>query len=128
MARRRRGGEVSETPCVTDSCPYPAFNALICRICSEQLVRDLEGIPELSAQLDITLARQARMTGQSGSRSAVRPVMFDPRASECAYLLRSTLAGRVSELLDGTHVEATSAPELATWLLTRFDDLARHPD
>lgn len=106
--------------------PRPG-NAAICGACASQLRRDLETIPELTHELDITLSRQTAMgDGQGGDK----PLPYNSRASDAGALLRDTLTGWTRDLLEAHPDEprpGSTLPELASWLLDRMQTLLRHP-
>src|SRR5690606_10226804 len=93
------GGPLSRTPCPVETCDRPATGGLMCGACVSELRRALDAVAELAAELDVTLSRQTPR-GATAGRSSVVPLPYDPRASEAAYVLRSTLAGWVRALRD----------------------------
>jgi len=101
--------------------------ATICGACSADLGRALQSVRWLAAELETTLSRQTSKTG--GGRSAETPLPFDPRASEAAYVLRSTLVAwtRVLAEQTGDPWPEDSCESMAAWLSERLSWLVRHP-
>jgi len=116
-------------PCPVATChrDMPG-TATICGACSAELGRALQSVAWLAEQLDVTLSRQTSKTG--GGRSAETPLPFDPRASEAAYVLRSTLAAwtRVLAEQTGDPRPEDSCESMAAWLSERLSWLVRHPE
>jgi len=100
---------------------------VICGACEADIARALNAVPGLTADLDVTLARQTSRT--TAGRSAVVPLPFDPRASEAAWVLRSTLAGWVRQLQEHRPEPwpADTPQDMAAWLSVRLQRLVRHP-
>lgn len=88
-------------PVASNKCPVdgtPVKDTTICRVCIGQLKRDLGDIPALSDDLDITISRQAVLATRYGSRSAEKPLTFQPIASRVASTLKAVLVGWVREI------------------------------
>lgn len=68
--------------------------AYLCVTCTKHLRQDLEEVPELVAELDVTRTKQDRIGNRSGSRSNGReqPLGYRPAALEAADVLHVTLA------------------------------------
>jgi hypothetical protein len=119
----------------------------ICGACAGQLVRALHDVPFLAAQLRVSLSRQASRT--VGGGSTVIPLPYGERASEAAWVLRSTLVGWVQVLAERDsgsfgpfcpqceHVSCgiirlgpwpdDTLQAMARWLWLRHERLTRHP-
>lgn len=126
-------------PCPAEHCDRPApGNATICGACTADLERALQQVPELAAELDVTLSRQHTRTGGGTTDIEDDPTPavlrigtlgYDPRASEAAYILRSALVGwaRVLAEQTGAAPPADTLPAIAGWLAGQTGRLARHP-
>lgn len=122
-ARRVRVLPVSEC---TALCGRPAGDAsYLCGPCTADLRTTLAAIPDLLAELDVTLTRQAVHNHRGGPQSADKPLPYDPRASEAGWVLRNTLH-TWCRVLDET-VAVTSTAEAAMWLHARVGQLRTHP-
>lgn len=92
--------------------------AAICWLCTDGLRRDLQAVPALLVELDITLARQSHTAQPGAGRGSADPLPLDLAASSAAHALRNAVAGWVRCLLD----DAPKAPSLtarddpALWL------------
>jgi hypothetical protein len=122
---------LSRTPCPVETCDRPAKSGGMCGACISELHRALDAVAELAAELDLTLSRQTPR-GATAGRSSVVPLPYDPRASEAAYVLRSTLAGWVRALRDQNpdgddDPPDDTPPAMAAWLSQRLQRLVRHP-
>src|SRR5690606_38070794 len=115
------GDQLSRIPCPVETCdrPMPGSRA-ICGACEADIARALDAVPGVCAGLDVTLARQTSRT-TAGKTSAVVPLPYDPRASEAAWVLRSTLAGWVRQLQDAKPEDgpAGTPQSMAAWLTQR---------
>lgn len=135
-ARTERG--THQAPCVV--CHEDAGPAYLCVACWGQLAARLRGVAELTAELDVALARQARTTPRLGGRPAEQPLPYHLGAADAAEVLRTTLAAWVRLLWEehGQHTAGgiqppllggTQPAALAGWLLQ--DQVAtwirRHP-
>src|SRR5690606_20494272 len=123
---RPAGGDpLSRIPCPVETCdrPMPGSRA-ICGACEADIARALASVPGVCADLDVTLARQTSRT-TAGKTSAVVPLPYDPRASEAAWVLRSTLAGWVRQLQDAKPEDgpAGTPQSIAAWLTQRLQRL-----
>ncbi|HEX6938705.1 MAG TPA: hypothetical protein VF158_04790, partial [Longimicrobiales bacterium] len=119
---------MSRTPCPVETCDRPMPGSrVICGACEADIARALNAVPGLTADLDVTLARQTSRT--TVGRSAVVPLPFDPRASEAAWVLRSALAGWVRQLQEHRPEPwpADTPQDMAAWLSARLQRLVRHP-
>ncbi|MEU8270146.1 hypothetical protein AB0B89_23680 [Sphaerisporangium sp. NPDC049002] len=95
-------------PCPVPSCDrVMPGNLRVCRACSGRLLRDLDDVPALAADLDIALTRQARF-GEDGGGLSLAPDDVDPeigltvrrsqlpwdqRARDATDILKSALVG-----------------------------------
>lgn len=119
---------MSQIPCPVDGCDRTRpGHAQVCGACSEELRRALAAVPDLAADLDVTLSRQTS-TGGAGARGIEVPLPYDPRATEAAGVLRSALVGWVRVLQDD-HAEtwpADTLTDMSRWLLERHQRLVGH--
>lgn len=78
-------------------CGRPAGDAFVCRACGDTLAADLAAVPDLAADLDVTLTRQGRTGLPVGNTSGSprKPLPFDERASAVLTDLRAILVGWV---------------------------------
>lgn len=117
--------------CATD-CGQPAHNGSLCPTCDAQLAADLEAIPDLWADLQITVTRQDRfVVGRDGGRNAETPTPFNPTASARASALHKLLRHWVRdvEAMRGHVLRAADhPPALAACLLRYLGDIRRAPD
>lgn len=129
--------------------PMPGTSA-VCGACLGEMERALGDVAFYADELEVAFSRQSRMTsGGGGSKSAERPLPYDPHASRVALKLRSTLVGWVRVLQetagDPTHgpmcvackhqscrrVKSTRTPgdtlaQMAAWLLLHLDAIRQH--
>ncbi|MFB4320655.1 hypothetical protein [Actinomadura sp. 21ATH] len=132
-------------PCPVSHCDRPADRGRPCGACSAELGRALTSVAWLAGELDTTLSRQTSKTG--GGRSAETPMVFDPRASKAARILRSTLVGWVRameiepregpvcaacehpscRMLPYSRGPADTCQSMAAWLSAGLSRLLRHP-
>ncbi len=146
---------MTHLPCPVSTCDRPRKGSdQICGACQEDLRRALEQVPELAAELDVTLSRQGSKTGGGTTEAEVDktpatlrigPMPYDGRASEAARALRVTLVGwvrvlqEVEEIHEGpacrlcAHLSCAYIPQpgnhlgsMALWLLRRFQRLVQH--
>lgn len=88
-----------EALCATETCDRPVRDTTVCVSCLRELEQALGDMTALAEELDTTLSRQTAMGDRSGgSPSAIKPLPYDPRASEALWVLRNTLVGWVREL------------------------------
>ncbi len=131
--------------CPVSTCDRPRKGSdQICGACGADLRRALEQVPELAAELDVTLSRQTGLTYGSG-KSAETPLPYAPQAGIAAGKLRVTLVGWVLVMQERAtiyqgpvcercrHLSCVGMAEpkdevglLALWLLWRFQSLVRH--
>lgn len=119
---------MSTVICPVDRCDRPRRgDQQICGACAGQLARALGDIPMLATQLDISLSRQTSNSG--GGRSAETPMPYDLRASEAAYILKSTLVSWVHAISEQDNLAqpADTLEAMARWLLARHAALCGYP-
>ena len=94
-------------------CTAPTDSAL-CWDCTKRLLADLAALPDDLAELEVQVTRQSRVGAGGGARSAVRPLPYDPRASDLLDAARVTLVGWVRDTMaipgPRTGHTATEAP------------------
>jgi hypothetical protein len=127
------------------SCTRPVGDAFLCGGCTAQLKATLDSLPDLAAELDTTITRQAVTTQRGGPRAAEKPLPFNAAASEAAWVLRNTLSGwaRViaEEVLAGAENglgtingairsprkgDAVTTAQIALWLSAHLEQLRHH--
>ncbi|MGE4164235.1 MAG: hypothetical protein AB7G23_21135 [Vicinamibacterales bacterium] len=114
--------------CVIDQRPT---DSALCHSCLDQLRTELRAVRWLTAQLTITLTRQAVGGDRNGPRSAERPLPFHPAASVDLESLRDGLAYWCRDIAQRRHVtlDTPHTPDgYARWLLRWPSELAGHPD
>lgn len=108
-------------------CGRPAPNGTICTQHTWELQRDLDAVPDLLADLDLTLARQGKNgpVTEHVKGKGETPVSFNPAASVAADRLREVLV-RWARACGMPWAEyATTA---AAHLLARLPDLGTYGD
>lgn len=108
----------------------------LCVTHTDQLRRDLGGIPDLAAELDVTITRQNRGRPQPGGRSAERPLPYNVHTSGVRVDLETTVnawALDVSRMgedpRDPLRVHAAhDLPAVAAWLVRNLPTLRKHPE
>lgn len=108
-------------------CGRPAPNGTICTQHTWELQRDLDAVPDLLADLDLTLARQGKLgpVTEKVKGKGETPVSFNPAASAAADHLRDVLV-RWARLCGMPWAEyATTA---AAHLLARLPELGTRGD
>lgn len=128
-----------DTPTTPDGCGVcgaPAGDdAYLCKLHTADLLCNLQAVPELVTELEVTITRQARITAEKhGGRSAETPMPWNEHAAACASDLNTTLNGwsldvsRLSEderdCLAANHYSDT--PAVATWLARNLHTLRLH--
>jgi hypothetical protein len=78
------------------SCARPLANAFVCAGCLAGLIADLDAVPELLVQLEVTYARLHRLGIPSEGRGEQLP--YHVPASEARYVLGDTLRAQASAL------------------------------
>jgi hypothetical protein len=132
---------VPDTPTTNTGCQVcsaPTGDAgQLCRTHTDDLTRDLQTVPDLVQELEITRTRQARITAEKhGGRSAERPLPWNEHAAACASDLNTTLnawaldTSRLAEderdHLDEHHYTDTTA--IAAWLTRNLPTLRQHQE
>lgn len=114
--------------CVIDGRPT---DTALCRGCLDVLLSELRSVDWLTAQLTITLTRQARVGERNGPRSADRPLPFHHGASVDLESLQDgllTWAKSVADRRGASCDTLADPPDLAKWLLLYPSELASHPE
>lgn len=90
----------------------------------------LRVVPDLLADLDIALSRQARLTSPyDRSRGRDRsPLPFDPGIAEVVWVLHNTLTYWVGQLAGASAPPSWKAGKAAQWLLSQLGPIRLHPD
>lgn len=108
--------------------------ASLCATCTTHLQKDLDAIPDLAYQLEITATRQHRFTrGREGGRSSTTPLPWVEHASVVSRDLYTVVAywcletARLSQS-SGDPLEAVgrTTAALARWLRRNVGTLRRH--
>lgn len=113
----------------TCRCGRPSPDTTICDQCTRLLTRALADIPELVADLTITLARQDQIGERSTGRVTERPVPYHATAAVVLRDIHATLATVVRALQTETPEPwpADDSPALAAWLRQRTSRISTHP-
>jgi hypothetical protein len=132
---------VHDTPTTTDGCGVCSSptgdDGHLCKLHTDDLLRDLQAVPELVEELEVTVTRQARINAEKhGGRSAERPLPWNEHAAIVASDLNTTLnawaldTSRLGEderdLLVDHHYTDTKA--VAGWLARNIRTLRQHPE
>lgn len=124
------------TLCAVDGCGRPCPDGYACTRCAEMTDRDLASVPNLEADLEITLTRQDRIgePGGSGGRRAVEPLPYSPVASSVGWTLTNTITTWCRHVME-QRGEAVGAPQLgpgaadaARWLRKHVEWLRHRPE
>lgn len=112
---------------VENTCPCgrPAGAFTLCRTCARTLAGLLADVPAIVVDLDVTLARQDRVSeavGRSGGDE--RPLPFNVSASDAARLLQATVCAWAWEL----GLVTTSTTLAAQFLAGNVEDLRSRGD
>lgn len=95
------GRPVAEYAALGSHCPgcrRPVRDGLRCVACTDRMTSDLEDVPWLVTELDLTRSRQDRI-GESGARGGTHvPLGYRPMAAEVADVLGLTLASAARDL------------------------------
>lgn len=118
----------------TCACGTPiADDRSLCPACVDQLGADLQRIPALTIDLDLTLTKQRRY-GTNGNGDDM-PLPFNPTAATAIRQLHAALAQAVADTRRH-HVASTdyanrgpgvTTTTMATWLTWRLDGIATQP-
>lgn len=122
---------MTSTLCAAPRCPYNALNGFLCRNCTDLLTHDLQAIPWLLDELEVTLSRQDKLAESSDRSSDEQPLPLNMRAVEVRIDLNAVLAawalhtaGRFGGL-DRTVV--WTELRLSQYLLAHVDDMLTDP-
>jgi len=80
------------------ACHRTVRDYRLCDTCTDRLEQILAEIPALDRELELTETRQTANGPRNGSRSAEKPVVFNPTAAQVREDLRATLAGWCADL------------------------------
>ena len=118
------------TDCASPSCEYPTQpETFVCKICVQQLSRDLGDVPALIDDLHITLTRQDVLGGSSGRRAAETSLPWKDTASEALWVLTNVVMSWTREIQDPDTIPFPDAPIAgARWLLSNVRHAAGHKD
>jgi hypothetical protein len=116
--------------CMTPSCGYPhPEGQFVCKICVQQVSRDLGDVPALVDDLNTTMSRQDRLGASGGRRGAETALPWKPPASEALWVLSNTVLTWTRELQDPDSLPFPDAPiAAARWLLANVRHAAGHKD
>jgi hypothetical protein len=110
-------------------CSRPQVDGLVCHACCSTLEYELRDVPAVVAELDVTLAKQARMEGGKAGLASERNG-YHQGASLAADYLQNTLTTWARDVADDIVVIDVTAPAsvvAASALLMRVDRIRRHP-
>lgn len=116
------------TQCGLDDRPTPD-GARLCRACTTRLARDLDAVPELVADLLITVSRQDHVQATQPRRGGGTPLAFNAGASDELTDLRYYLgswARCMAEDLGLTFDTPDTPAAHATWLTGRLRLIRHH--
>jgi hypothetical protein len=82
--------------CVT--CSRTVRDYRLCETCTGRLEQLIAELPALDRELELTETRQTAHGPRNGSRSAEKPVVFNPTAAQVRQDLRDTLTGWTADL------------------------------
>ncbi|GAB3459136.1 hypothetical protein [Actinophytocola sediminis] len=120
---------MTDRTCVT-SCGRPTADFL-CAGCVAELVGALRELPDLLAELDITLSRQDTLVAPgAASRRTSIPLPFRPEASALASSAATTITTWARDVHEqNTHLRppAGTTTDAAVWLTRWPNLLAMHP-
>lgn len=77
--------------CLSPQCDRPAHDGHLCPSCRDTLRGDLESVPALCADLEVTISRQDRLSDPSGPRTDERPLPLRLGPMEARRDLTDTL-------------------------------------
>lgn len=125
------------TVCLAPKCDRPTHGAFICVTCFDMLKRDLRGVEDLWAELEITRTRQANITrDRVGARSTTKPLPWNEHAAQIATELHSTLNAWALDLdqrggiddRDPLSLVTTEPADVAAWLLRNITAFQRNEE
>jgi hypothetical protein len=111
------------------ACGQPTPDAYLCTDCTKVLRDDLDAIPALREQLDLTLSRQTASGRQDGGRSAERPMPYHLGASDALEVLGAAL--RDASRSASCFLSPTAGGRidvLAGLVADHLDELRQQPD
>ena len=112
--------------CRVPDCDQLTADAYVCTTCAHRLRTALADVPDLDAELVVTLTRQDRpATTSRGPRHVDPPLPYRISTS----IIRDALAHTLrtwTRTINGTTLTATT-PELAQWLTDHVDAIRHHP-
>jgi hypothetical protein len=117
---------VSDAQPTAPTCPCGApipDQGWICRSCTGRMVADLAVIPDLLAELDTTITRQARITTPAKGNGD-KPLPYDTKASAAFTALNTAIHGWTRILAEEAGVPLPPPHSYVTvWLSRRADDI-----
>jgi hypothetical protein len=87
-----KGDTLSNPICSAPQCDKPAHDGFVCSSCVATLRRDLNAVPDLLADLDITISKQDRLSDSEKCASSERPLPLRLEPMEAKRDLGQTLA------------------------------------
>lgn len=106
-------------------CQAESHDGLLCARCSSRLVADLERLPSLVHQLEVTMTRQTS-SGPSQGKASETALPFHEKASKAATYIRNQLSTWVRELELGDPLPADTVRGMAHWLAARVQRIRGH--
>ncbi|USC17017.1 hypothetical protein [Rhodococcus sp. 11-3] len=102
----------------------------LCRVCVARLDEWLERAGWLEGQLELNVTRQSQSGSRyrEGGRSTEKPLVFDDKASEAAWVLEHTLTGLARRCVDTWGMCPSDPRRLVPWLRSRLFEVARLDD
>ncbi len=116
--------------CLAPQCDRPAAGGFLCGSCLATLRRDLEAVPDLLADLEVTVSRQDKLADPSGRSTDERPLPLRPGPLEARDTLTATLGAWTHHVAarTGTGTRVFGAQASALWLLADLDVVRSDPD
>lgn len=114
--------------CRTPNCDTPVADAWVCSTCTHRLTVALGDAPDLLAELDVDLTRQARTGDRVGGRSTETPLPFDVDASIIRDVLTSTMRTWALVLAGDLLGEPPADAALPAHLGARITHIRQHVD
>lgn len=130
------------TTCASPYCEYPTSEGcFVCKICVQQLRRDLGDIPALLDDLNTTLSRQDRLGASGGRRGGETALAWKPPASEALFLLTNVVTTWCRLMVEhygldvpnvltlanaGVTLPPSTAHGAARWLMRHVQSLSMH--
>ena len=120
------------------SCEAPTPDGIhLCRTHTDQLSADLRRVPDIIADIEVTITRQDKLAPHTDRRStADSPLFWNERAAQAKWELGATLSAWARETAsvdedDRDRLDALPAcdpSKLARWIRRNLGALTRHPD